>query len=79
MSMSGFEGALDRGLDAPDIALPRPTREANGASSESDSDSELDESLECSCFEGTFLAGKSTEDRLFESSALVDTDPRDLP
>jgi len=77
MSMSGFEGALDRGLDAPDIALPGPTREANGASSESDS--ELDESLECSCFEGTFLAGKSTEDRLFESSALVDTDPRDLP
>jgi hypothetical protein len=55
MSMSGFEGALDRGLDAPDAALPGrrgPTREANGASSESDS--ELDESLECLCFEGTF-------------------------
>lgn len=56
MSMSGFEGTLDRGLDAPDIALPGrrgPTREANGASSESDPDSEFDESLECICFEGT--------------------------
>ena len=57
ISMSGFEGARDRGLEAPDIALPGrrgATRVANGASSESESDEELDdESLECRCFGGT--------------------------
>lgn len=81
ISISGFVGARDRGLEAPDIALPGrrgPTRVANGASSESEPDELEDVSLseECLFFGGTALAGKSS---VFGSSAQVDTDSRDLP
>jgi hypothetical protein len=55
ISISGFAGARVRWLEAPDAALPGrrgPTRVANGASSESESDEELDVSLSEECLFG---------------------------
>lgn len=85
ISISGFAGAHDRGLEDPDIALSGrrgPTRVASGASSESELYEEPDDvslSEECLFFvDETVLLGNSTIGRLVGLSALVDTDPRDF-
>jgi hypothetical protein len=73
ISMSGLGGARGRELEAPDIALPGrrgPTRVANGASSESESDEEFEEvslSEDCSFFEETLHQIKSPCQKLSRS------------
>ena len=73
ISMSGLAGARSRELEAPDMALPGrrgPTRVANGASSESESDEEFEEvslSEDCRFVEETLHRFKSPCQKLSRS------------